>query len=361
MLDIILTDEQNKAVDMIKDWYVKEEHQTFILAGLAGTGKTTVLKYIRECLCISNIAYCSYTGKAARVMTNKGTPATTIHSLIYEAKEYIDVNGKRQVSFELKESLGSVELIIVDECSMIGKSIQQDLESFGIDILYVGDHGQLPPISDQVSNLMLTPNVRLETIHRQALDNPIIWCANRVRQGKPLSYGKYGTTVLKTTRDKINVEILSRADQILCGKNITRTKINDDMRNFYGFKSIFPEENDKLICLQNNKKNGLVNGMTGKCKYFNDKKYNMDFINDEGEQFLDLTVDCTIFKKIKSDKYFSHIDKFDFGYAITVHKFQGSESNNIIVFEEQFGDNEFHAKWLYTAITRSSEKLIIVS
>lgn len=360
MSEIILTEEQNNAIDMIRKWYYDSIYQTFVLSGVAGTGKTTILKHIANALNISNIAYCSFTGKAARVMTNKGTPATTIHSLIYTPREQKDKDGKKIVIFELAKTLGNIELIVVDEASTIGKAIQQDLESFDLPILYIGDHGQLPPISDTVSNLMLNPNVKLESVHRQALDNPIIWCANQVRQGIYLPYGKYGNAVLKTTKDKISIETLSRANQILCGKNSTRTSLNEDMRKYYNFKSIYPQDGDKMICLQNEKNTGLVNGMTGICKFYNEKTHKMDFISDEDEEYFDLKVDYSIFKKTKSE-YKRGVSKFDYGYAVTTHKFQGSEAENVIIFEEQFGDDDFHSKWLYTAITRASQKLIIVS
>lgn len=360
---ITLTDEQNTAVRMIKKWFKNkmENKIPFVLAGVAGSGKTSCLKYIINELDISNVAFCSFTGKAARVMTNKGNPATTIHSLIYEPKEYKDENGKKRVYFELKKTLGSLQLIVVDECSMIGKSIQTDLQSYDIPILYIGDHCQLPPINDSTSNLMISPNFKLETIHRQALDNPIIWCANQVRMGKTLPYGKYGFTMIKMKKDNTKTEMLSRADQILCGKNVTRNFINDTMREFYGYKSVFPESNEKVICLQNNNKLGLVNGMTGKCDFFDTKNYKMDFFSDEDEKFFDLSIDYSIFKKIKNDTYRRNIEKFDFGYCITVSKSQGSEWDNIALFEERFGDNSFHAKWLYTGITRARQKLVIIS
>ena len=359
-MDITLTDEQNKAVHLIKNWFTTTERKfPFILAGLAGTGKTTIIKHITDDLDIKEyqIRYCAYTGKAARVMRTKGMYASTIHSLIYEPR----VDKNKVVTFVKKNSLGvDVKLIVCDESSMIGKGIQADLESYNIPILYVGDHGQLPPIGNDATNLMLTPNYRLDTIHRQALDNPIIWVANQARQGKTLKFGKYGKTVFKAKPEQIGIDTLKNADQILVGKNVTRKHINDQMRDYYGFKSIYPELNDKLICLRNNSRNGLVNGMTGKCLAFDECDYRMDFETDEEEMYTNLLVDYHIFRGTKQEKYMNQIDQFDFGYAITVHKSQGSQYDNVIIYEERLGAYDIHNRWLYTAITRAVEKLIII-
>ena len=57
-----------------------------------------------------------------------------------------------------------------------------------------------------------------------------------------------------------------------------------------------------------------------------------------------------------------YFDSFDFGYCLTVHKAQGSEWGNVLLFEEISGywDDEYKRKWLYTAITRSNDRLLII-
>jgi hypothetical protein len=325
------------------------------------THNTTIIRNAADELGIPEhcIRYCAFTGKAAMVMRSKGMSATTIHSLIYEP---ITDPETKKVTFVKKANLGgSVSIIICDESSMIGKEIQTDLESYGIPILYVGDHGQLPPVSSDTTNLMLNPHCRLETIHRQALDNPIIWIANQARQGKYIKHGKYGNTVLKTTEKNVGISTLKNADQIICGKNITRTNINKQMRAYYGFTSIFPEINDKVICLKNNNSSGLVNGMGGKCVWFDERKMRMDFVSDEGDRYSDLMVDYNIFQGKKSERYIRMIDQFDFAYCITCHKSQGSQYENVVIYEERLGfEADLHNRWLYTAITRASERLVII-
>lgn len=360
MSDITLTDEQFGAVKVIKKWFSSKSERKipFILAGLAGTGKTSIAKHIIDDLKLKEyqVRYCSFTGKATMVMRNKGMPATTIHKLIYEPKTGKD----NKVYFVKKYTLDkNIKLIVCDESSMVGKTIQQDLESFNVPILYIGDHGQLPPVSEDITNLMLKPNYKLETIHRQALDNPIIWIANQARLGNIIKYSRYGDTVLKAPKEKITINTLKNADQILCGKNVTRQNMNFQLREFYGFTSTYPEINDKLICLRNDNGTGLINGMIGKCIRFDETKNKLDFESDENDFFQDLSIDYKIFEG-KTTEYNKKIQQFDYSYCVTTHKFQGSQANNVIVYEERLGDHNFHKKWLYTAITRASERLVII-
>jgi len=53
-------------------------------------------------------------------------------------------------------------------------------------------------------------------------------------------------------------------------------------------------------------------------------------------------------------------DEFDFGYALTVHKSQGSQWDNVVLFDESGAFREHRNRWLYTGITRAAEKLTIV-
>ena len=53
-------------------------------------------------------------------------------------------------------------------------------------------------------------------------------------------------------------------------------------------------------------------------------------------------------------------DEFDYGYALTVHKAQGSQWDDVIVFDESWAFREHRHRWLYTAITRASQRLTVV-
>jgi exodeoxyribonuclease-5 len=367
MSDIILTDEQNQAVKLIKDWYLnfKGKKKTFVLAGIAGSGKTTIIRNIIDDLGLSEFAvrYAAFTGKAAMVLRSKGLDASTIHSLIYIPFESYDQHGDPIITFHLSDKLrdSGVKLICVDEASMVGSDIKEDLESFGIPILYIGDHKQLPPVSADQINLMNNPDYKLETIHRQALGNPIIYVASLARTGNFIKYGTYGTKVKKIHRVDLPEESMLQATQVLCGKNVTREKLNKQIREMLKKDTPFPLVDDKLICLKNNGENGLINGMTGYCTQYILKRHVLDFIDDEGIAYKNLRVYPELFVGGKPEKYQRSIEQFTYGYAITVHKSQGSQYEKLIVFEEYLGDKEFHNRWLYTGVTRAVDKLIIVS
>lgn len=371
--NITLSEDQEKAVNSVCEWYTDKDRTTrFCLAGLAGTGKSTIIPFVlhKVGLSKSNVHYCAYTGKASLVLQSKGLDATTIHKLIYDVIPQSDGS----VEFELKSRLDpQLKLIVVDEASMVGKQMQEDLETFNVPVLYVGDHGQLPPVGDEFAKLMQTPDIRLERIHRQAEGNAIIKAAMMARTNGKLPHGKIGDTVVKVRNLTFPKDRLLSADQVLCGKNATRHKLNATIREALGFNFTKPPfASEKLICLRNDWNVGLVNGMIGtleelgRLKTHNSRGYehphfsSCKFRDETGFLFKNVSMDANMFALKKTDKYSQDIQQFDFGYAITVHKSQGSQYNNLVVFEEWLGDQDFHRLWLYTAVTRAIDNLIIV-
>jgi ATP-dependent exoDNAse (exonuclease V) alpha subunit len=383
-MGITLEKEQREAVEGITSWHRKQAEIRFKLAGLAGTGKTTIVKFVEEELGLkeSAIAYCAFTGKAAMVLTQKGTRATTMHKLMYDVQED---EITKELIFTRKDRLESnYKLIVVDEASMVSKELQADLESYDVPVLYVGDHGQLPPVGDGFSNLMQTADIKLEKIHRQAEGNPIIHLSKMVRLGAKMPNKLYGPGVIKMAVRDVTPLMLTSTDQILCGKNATRKKLNARLREllFKGQENfeegeVLPE--DKVICLRNNWNKGFINGMTGRILelYLFDKDDAgvkqedwwrfppgtpaMTFQAETGEVFRNVPFDKEVFKGLIPDFKNRFIEAFDFAYAITVHKSQGSQYMTPIVFEEYLGDRAFHAKWLYTAITRAAVGLVWVT
>lgn len=376
-MGIMLEKPQQDAVEMIEKWFNKTSRDPFVIAGLAGTGKTTIVKYFIDKLAIhpDDVAFVAFTGKAALVLTNMGTPATTIHKLIYKVVE--DKEGN--ITFEKADKLPTnLQLIVVDEASMVSEDVQWDLESFHVPIIYLGDHGQLPPVQG-VSKLMLNPDVKLEKIHRQAEGNPIIWLAKMARLGAKIPFKTYAPGVVKIHMKDVTPNILLDVEQILCGKNATRVKLNERVRSCLGRKTASVAVNDKVICLRNNWQKGYVNGMVGtvaNLKKFDKKdvpekdfwrvpedQMAMDFRPDynEDEMLFNIPYDAGVFTKaVPPDMKNKIIEPFDYAYAITVHKSQGSQYNTGLVIEEYLGDAAFHKKWLYTAVTRFAAGLVLV-
>lgn len=382
---VVLTQEQEVVVDGIKKWFKNKPKQTCSLVGYAGTGKTFLVDYIIEELKLpfDKVAFATYTGKASLVLkeNNKNFMTSTIHRLIYDVE--ID---KDEVFFDLKskKDLQNLKLIVIDEASMVPENINEELLSFGIPVLYVGDQGQLPPISsgkNKTINILDNPDFKLTQIHRQAEGNPIIKLSMLAREGRKIEYGKYGDKVLVIPKaslsDESLINLCSRSDQVICGYNRTRKNLNDKIRKKLGFTSTLPEEGDKLICLKNSwdKEAGgypLINGMTGFAERVSTKKrasdkrdiVRLDFFPDipDSKKFEKLKTLKSDFKGEKEELNgweYKNYQSFDFGYAITCHKSQGSQYENLTVFNEVL-DRKLHHKWLYTAITRSTDKLVLV-
>src|SRR3979411_1147533 len=95
----LFTPHQDAALTAASDWFKAQRGRAsiFRLFGYAGTGKTTLAKHIAEGV-DGEVKFAAFTGKAALVMRNKGCDnASTIHSLIYRARE----SGVEQPRFEL--------------------------------------------------------------------------------------------------------------------------------------------------------------------------------------------------------------------------------------------------------------------
>ena len=360
--------QQNTALMLISAWYKeiskipREDlafhiRQTFYLAGYAGTGKTTLAKSIAGDL--EGVYFAAYTGKAAHVLSKKGCPASTIHSLIYKVNFS---NGSLSFDLNPDSSLSHAKLLIVDEVSMVDEELGEDLLSFGCPVLVLGDPAQLPPIKGCGYFTSSTPNFMLTEIHRQAADNPIIHLATEIRNGRMPAAGQYGESQILP---KLNDEARAiAADQMIVGKNTTRQAFNTRARQLRGFKGSIPNLTDKLICLRNNAKNGLFNGSMWTLVDIIDRfgEYpKVILVSDEG-----MRIPTRIFLQyfrgdIPPPHRTKDADHFDYGYAITGHKSQGSQWDHVIVFDESLVFRADRWKWLYTAVTRAAEKVDIIS
>jgi len=385
-----ISNDKKLALKNILQWYAKEiNHKQFItLGGYAGTGKTTLIAILRKLLFKQNpkikIAFATFTGKAARVLKNylkshevlyKGDSIGTIHSLIYSVIE----NERHEIiGWKRKEEL-KTDLIIIDEASMVDYKIWQDLLSYGVPILAVGDHGQLPPVNGQF-NLMENPEIKLTEIHRQVADNPIIKLSIEARKYGRIKIGNYGKGVRKLDKkDPESQEIIENYLQqynqetlILCGYNNTRIKLNNYLRNILGFESSLPMAGDRVICLRNNQQKAIFNGMLGTLQRIVSKDenfYDLKILFDDEEQVFE---GLAVKKQFGSSSAMNftrenraltlQADLFDFAYALTVHKAQGGQATRVILFEERFkqmSDIDWR-RWLYTAVTRAEEELIIL-
>jgi len=383
------TNDQKKALEAVIGWWQNPVHSYFTLGGYAGTGKTSLLSVFRQILKKLNpktkVAFCAYTGKASQVLESSlrlhGARAdtdsvSTIHSLIYAPV----VNSKGSVTGWKPKQQIKADVIVVDEASMIDRQIWEDLLSFDLPILAVGDHGQLPPIKPGF-NLMTRLDAKLEAIHRQAVDNPIIKLSIMARETGLIPVNNYGQGVKKLSRydsaSGSEVEELMQSSGksllILAGYNQTRIKLNQQMRTYFGFETPEPGSGDRVICLKNNWEKGIYNGMTGviqslKSEVIGPKSievYKTEIKMDDGTVFEgnmlrnQFNAPSTLADQINKK---DDVDLFDFGYALTVHKAQGSQSPKVLLFEERnkYMTDEDWRRWLYTGITRAEDNLTIV-
>lgn len=376
MEGITLTRKQEEGLKLAVDRYKHEEPYTCI-AGYAGTGKSTLVNFIIKALDIpeEHIAYCAYTGKASLILQQKGCPgATTAHRLLYNTKELPDGTFQHTPR---KHPADNLKLIIVDEISMLEKEQWEILMEWRIPVICLGDPFQLPPINED-NGVLQSPHVFLDEVMRQAQDSEIIRLSMDVREGKSLHYFK-GKDVRVVPKDSISDRLLITADMVLCGKNATRFSLNTRMRRAYwGDRYVDePINGDKCICLKNQWSVGdLVNGSIGtidniqkKDTFYLKPRMIADFATDCDDWFPELSMDYKIFTEgkptVNKDNWKMYPKEvrpmeFDYAYAITVHKSQGSEYGKVVLFNEYLGsDREQWHRWLYTGITRSSEKLVV--
>lgn len=390
-----LTVKQEEGLKSAVARYKAHEAYTCI-SGYAGTGKSTLIKFIIAALGLEphQVCYVAYTGKAAQVLKQKGCPnPITAHKLLYRAKPM--PNGTYK--FEAKSKLeGHYEIIVVDEVSMLPKEMWLKLLSHRVHVIACGDPFQLPPIDKDSDNHVLdNPHVFLDEIMRQAYDSEIIRFSMWIREGKPINqFPASGSQVMMIQPQEIVTGMYDWADQILCATNAKRNEINNFMRQIKGFGPE-PQVGDKIISLRNQweffsnniqEPAPLTNGTIGTIEIANKSNIFVPYwvsekpipvlyttmLDENNDRFDYIPIDYTSittgekflngkqeYLMKKNKKCAEPPFEFAYAYGITCHKAQGSEWEKVLVYEERFPfDKEEHARWAYTAATRASEKLV---
>jgi exodeoxyribonuclease-5 len=357
--------QQDAALKAVSEWLRRGGQPVFRLFGYAGTGKTTLAKHIAEGV-DGEVAFGAYTGKAALVLRSKGCPdASTIHSMIYRSRESDE--GGPQFVLNRQSAAAKADLIIIDECSMVDEELGRDLLSFGQPVLVLGDPAQLPPVKGGGFFTEGDPDVMLTEVHRQAQDDPIVHLSMMVREGGRLELGAYGKSSVIRRRD-VDATMVMEADQVLVGLNKTRRLYNTRIRELNGYRDPMPAAGEKLVCLRNDKTKGLLNGGTWliqALRGFRNDLLRMDVIpEDESRRKpVDVSVLKAFFEGAEEDIPFAmrrESDEFTYGYALTVHKAQGSQWDDLMLFDESYAFREHRSRWLYTALTRAAERVTVV-
>lgn len=390
-----LTVAQQKGLEIALTKY-KAREKYCVISGYAGTGKSTLVRFIIEALGISEVevCYCAFTGKAAEVLRKKGNlNSLTLHKLLYENYPRKDGTFYRRPKFSL-----GYEIIVVDEISMVPKEMIDLLLKYPVFCIFLGDPFQIPPIcADTDNGLLKNPDIFLNEIMRQAAESEIIQLTMKIRNNEPISYFK-GKEVIVIPKEELLTGHLTWADMIICATNQQRWKINNQVRDILGYKNEL-EENEKVIVKRNywgymnEDCEPLVNGSIGtihniknfymhiprKIKEAPNKRidiFEANFVPEVGKAYLPFIYDKDFLMKEVSpitpqieynirrlplEEQIAIPLRMTYGYAITCHAAQGSQWDKVLVLEEGFPYNkEEHARWLYTACTRPAEKLVLV-
>ncbi len=423
MSDLTVSDlsgDQRAAYDAIVKWARNPPltRRTLRLGGYAGSGKSSLLGLLAK-EDLGPMAFAAFTGKAASVLRKKlaeSGVATrgrlrrdrrgqlwegqdegakyvgTIHSLSYLPVE--DIETGRVTGFGKQEGLDAqYRLLCLDEASMISEDMLEHLESYGVPILLVGDHGQLPPVRGE--SAIARPDIRLEKIHRQALGNPILRLSEHIRKtgqiDQKLVEGDPRVQFLPSFRKGIDLyeglgreELAKRAFIVYTNRN--RVRVNDAIRDRLGRSAL--TRGEQVVCLKNIQRAPVYNGMRG---FLSDvmggevpwqAACEVDFPDDEVQVRLFLST--TQFGREKTFEEFPQAEEaiaaaghvvgkkietwgaigslFDYGYCVTGHKMQGSQVEEAIVLAErpQSTSDDGWRRWLYTCVTRASDRLKVI-
>lgn len=396
------TPDQSRAIAAFRAFVDDPTRRVFTLRGYAGTGKTSIARLMvdevletlhgRSAYGPARVCVAAPTARAATVLRRRGFPkAATIHSLIYmprtvKTKDRRTGKTSTTVTFNLDHEsspLRRASLLVLDEASMIGSQVAQDLLSFDVKILVIGDPFQLPPVTSDGNGRGhpfrdATADVTLTEVVRQARESPVLEIATRIRNGEDLPFGWYGDSLVwRQGADLSNAGLDDARMQVVVGKNDTRRTFNERQRAALGRGSWLPERGDRVICRENDSKRGMVNGecwTVGRVSPCLDgESLPLELWGDEEEDDgrgdpLDVTAWTHGFRGAAGERTLDGMPwrrrrqhaKLLYGYALTAHNAQGSEWPEILVFDEGHVFGRDRDRWLYTAVTRASERVVIL-
>ena len=363
-LGIKYTEEQKNALK------VTTKSDFSIIAGAAGTGKSTVIRGIIEMFNTKDIALCALSAKAAqRMIELTGHTAYTIHKLLVWDGDQFEYGSENKLPFDI---------VILDEASMVNIYMFRSLlRAIKNKFIIVFDHAQLPPIGagNIASDLLKSdkfPKGILTKIHRQAARSGIIVHATEVRNsrnpnqgGQSLTYGELNDMHYRfLNRESIKANLISayksaiekfdKENVIIILPRRTTVELSTEKMNEILHNEFFDEYipslkygkkvyclGEKIIQRKNNYNKNVFNGEIGFITNISIDEYTV--------KFLDRSI--TFERKDLKD--------MDYAYAITVHSFQGSQSPIVLIGIDWTHYILLDNCLLYTAITRASKHCMI--
>ena len=311
-----------------------------------------------------------------------------IKKLLLARGEYVDaVRRGSSLGWGVNNEPDSrnARVMVIDEASMVGSQIALDIFGCGCKVLAIGDPYQLPPPRDTAGLTNVAADAHLTTIHRYAAGGGIASLADMVRRGENLRRYKPepgGDVVILKRPAVIDNMLTDKAGVILVWRNETRRMLNRKFRRKLGlaeFDHTTPLTSaEKLICIKNNYEYGIMNGtrvqvldsvwVNGELQA--DVQAMLDNGTPIGKPQLGVPIWTGALEKTydpNADDITERIPRYelalDFAHALTVHKSQGSEWDNVIFYDEAYGagrmSDEEYSRWCYTAITRAKKKLVV--
>jgi len=355
---VILSDGQAAAMDAV-DAFMRSDRKLLTIHGLAGTGKSTLLAHVAHTY--PHDAMCCLTGKAASVLREKtGLAVCTIHSYFYHLiDKHVDEDGRKQLTFAPKHVQGQLwgNLVLLDESSMVPESIGLQLLGTGARVVACGDPGQLRPVRGEP--FFDRADVTLTEIQRQARESPIIRQAWAVRQGN--SY-RADTDDFYVRTGIVTPDDMQWADIMLCYTNAQRHRLNEKARRLRGHTG-FPRAGEPILCLKNAAQYDVWNGgiYTLAAGYEPGDDVMQVCVDGAPVTIPDATWDGEITPQVVGfdDEEYEPTTTFDYGYALTVHKAQGSEWPRVVLVDD-YPMKPYRREWVYTALTRAVRSIRVI-
>ena len=415
--DAPFTDDQQAAYDEVYDRLARGERYTG-LRGYAGTGKTYLVSRLVEQLVEEECAVtvCAPTHKAVQVLTEELGEAPvqmqTLHSFLGLRLQPTEDGEYELVAEETQDYAAGV--VIVDEASMIGREEWAHIEDspFWLQWLFVGDPAQLPPVNEEPSPALDVPGPTLETIHRQAADNPILELATQIRTGENGRFsstfedgkgvaithdrGEFLDSVLRVFDTEAFAEDATHA-RVLAYRNKTVRRYNREIRTErYGTDADRFVEGEWLVATETWYHDGvarLTNSEEVRVKTATVDTFEADdqsewktwklkvrtpgrgltrtaFVLHEDdferyEERLERRREAAKKDGSKWERYYELRERFarvDYAYASTVHKAQGSTFDTVFVDRRDLRAcrGEERNALLYVAVTRPARRLALL-
>jgi hypothetical protein len=405
-LPFALTAGQEQACEAVRKIMRPPGHALCVVAGYAGTGKTTLLRALA--LEYGSPVVITPTGKAAlRVREATKLSASTIHRWLYVPKENEKTGAVRFVRRELGEIfVPRSRLVVIDEASMVGPDVWKDVyticQQLDLKLVLVGDGFQLPPVLPpgvppfsvllpEFAAQLKAERIEMTEVLRQAQGSPVIRASMAIRNGGGLRALSELPRLDLSQIANVAVSTHQQGGVTICHRNVTRFQINAGIRMTLGIYDEMPRAGEPLLVLKNVYEAGVVNGESFLFEGWTVPPESFERVFDRykpveedtrfgattiGRVTATLSIEeihgrltagtraiqiaagkwARMQNVYSGDSLAPHIPA-QFGYCYTAHKSQGSEWPYVLVVIEpsvRF-DEEEGRRWVYTALTRASK------